>query len=304
MHDKGVKKSARGGNSIRYSTGENVFNVINILLLFAISLCMLYPMMHVIFSSLSRGALLMKHKGLLWKPEGFSLAAYKAVFRTPIIPLGYRNTLFVVIVGTALNIVMTSLGAFFVSRRDQTVSKYVMVFFLFTMFFSGGMIPAYLNVKSLGLYNSLWALVLPGLISTYNLIILRTAFQAIPESLEESAKLDGANHFQILTRIYLPLAGTVLAVLVLYYGVAHWNSWFSAMLYIQDRKLYPLQLIMREVLISNDVSQMYGAAVDVDMIAPTVQFAVIVSTTLPILFIYPFLQKYFVKGVLIGSVKE
>ena len=292
------------GNAIRHTTGENVFNAFNICLLFLVTLCMLYPMLHVIFSSLSNGALLMKHKGLLWRPQGFSLAAYRAVAKSPMIPIGYRNTLFVVTIGTALNILMTALGAFFVSRKDQTAAKYVMLFFLFTMFFSGGMIPAYLNVNSLGLYDSLWALILPGLVSTYNLIILRTAFQAIPESLEESAKLDGANHFQILTRIYLPLSTTVIAVLVLYYGVGHWNAWFDAMLYIRNRNYYPLQLIMREVLISNDVSQMYNAGVDVDMVAPTVQYAVIVATTLPILCIYPFLQKYFVKGVMIGSVKE
>lgn len=290
-------------NVIRHSRGENVFNVFNVVLLFAVVVCMLYPMLHVVFSSFSNGSLLMRHKGLMWRPQGFSLAAYKAVARTPMIPIGYRNTLFVVIVGTFFNIIMTSLGAFFVSRKDQTAAKYVMLFFLFTMFFSGGMIPAYLNINELGLYDSLWALILPGLISTYNLIIMRTAFQAIPESLEESAKLDGANHVQILTRIYMPLSSTVIAVLVLYYGVGHWNAWFDAMLYIRDRNLYPLQLIMREVLISNDVSQMYNAGVDVDMVAPTVQYAVIVVTTVPILFIYPFLQKYFVKGVLIGSVK-
>jgi putative aldouronate transport system permease protein len=294
----------RNDNAIRHTKGEDAFNAFNVCLLLLVTLCMLYPMLHVIFSSLSNGALLMKHKGLLWRPQGFSLAAYRAVARSPMIPLGYRNTVFVVVAGTALNILMTALGAFFVSRKDQTAAKYVMLFFLFTMFFSGGMIPAYLNVNSLGLYDSLWALILPGLVSTYNLIILRTAFQAIPESLEESAKLDGANHFQILTRIYLPLSTTVIAVLVLYYGVGHWNAWFDAMLYIRDRNLYPLQLIMREVLISNDVSQMYNAGVDVDMVAPTVQYAVIVATTLPILCIYPFLQKYFVKGVLIGSVKE
>lgn len=294
----------KNDNAIRRSTGEQVFNVFNLTLLLAISLVMVYPMLHVILASFSKGSLLMKHTGLMWRPQGFSLAAYKAVASSPIIPLGYRNTIFVVVVGTTLNVIMTALGAFFVSRKDQTASKYVMLFFLFTMFFSGGMIPAYLNVNQLGLYDSLWALILPGLVSTYNLIIMRTAFQGIPESLEESAKLDGANHFQILTKIYLPLSTTVIAVLVLYYGVGHWNAWFGAMLYIRTRTLYPLQLIMREVLISNDVSQMYNAGVDVDMVAPTVQYAVIVVTTVPILCIYPFLQKYFVKGVLIGSVKE
>ena len=284
--------------------GEKVFNVFNITLMTLIGLCMVYPIIHVICASFSNGTLLMSYTGILLWPQGFSLKAYEAVSRSAMIPIGYRNTLFVVVVGTSLNIILTAFGAFFVSRKEQTLAKPVMLFFLFTMFFSGGMIPSFLNIQDLGLYDSIWSLILPSAISTYNLIILRTAFYSIPESLEESAKLDGAGHASILFNVYLPLSKTVIAVLVLYYGVAHWNSWFNAMLYIQKRDLYPLQLVMREVLITNDVSEMYNAGVDVEQIAETIKYAVIVIVTLPILCIYPFLQKYFVKGVLIGSVKE
>ena len=166
------------------------------------------------------------------------------------------------------------------------------------------MIPGYLNVRSLGLFDSIWALIFPVALNTFNMIILKTNFMSIPASLEESAKLDGAGHGTILFKIFVPLSKATLAVLVLYYGVAHWNSWFNAMMYIQNRELYPLQLILREILIVNDTSNMTaGNAVDVEQVSDTITYAVVIVTTLPILAIYPFLQKYFVKGVMVGAVK-
>lgn len=290
-------------NKIKRTPGEIVFDIINITIMLLISFVMLYPMLHVLFASFSDSAELMIHTGLLLKPAGFSLEAYNYVLNYDAIPKGYSVTLFVVIVGTALNIILTAFAAFFISRTDQFLAKYVSMMIIFTMFFGGGMIPEYLNVKQLGLYDSIWALIIPVALSAFNIVILRTSFQALPASLEESAKLDGAGPFTLLFRIFIPLSKAVLAVLVLYYGVAHWNSWFSAMLYIQDRRLYPLQLILREILISNDTSSMLSTSGDVTMIAEAIKYALIVVTTLPILCLYPFLQKYFTKGVLIGAVK-
>lgn len=285
--------------------GEKVFSVINGIFLVFISLLCLYPVLYVVFVSFSSPALYMGHSGLLFKPLGFSLASYKAVLKNPNIWSGYKNTLWIVLVGVVMNIFMTVLGAYFLSRKDVLFGRAVTLFILFTMYFSGGMIPRYLLMQGMNLVNTRWALVLPGLISTYNMIIMRTAFAGVPDSLEESAKLDGANHFTILFRIMIPLTMPTIAVLVLYYGVSHWNSWFDAMLFIRKRDLYPLQLILREILVMNDTASMtHGDTMaDAEMISQTVQYAVIVVATVPILLLYPFLQRYFVKGVMVGAVK-
>ncbi|MDR1060959.1 MAG: carbohydrate ABC transporter permease [Clostridiales bacterium] len=290
-------------NRIKNSVGQSAFDAANACLMFVFMLATLYPMLYVIFASLSNSSELMAHTGVLLRPAGFSLAAYQNVSRNKMIPSGFRNSIFIVVVGTALNLALTTVGAYFLSRRDQALVKPVTLFILFTMFFSGGMIPNYLNIDSLGLADSLWAVIFPGAINTFYLIIMRTSFMGIPSSLEESAKLDGANHFVILARIFLPLSKAVLAVMVLYYGVDHWNAWFNAMLYIRNRDLYPLQLTLREILISNDMTQMVNMAADAERISETIKHAVIVVVTLPILCLYPFLQKYFVKGVMIGAIK-
>lgn len=295
-----MKKAKYG---IKDSATWRVFNVCNISFMVFLALITAYPVWHVLMASLSVSGKLMAHSGVLLIPEGFSAAAYTYVANNPMIPIGYRNTLIVVVFGTALNIFMTICSAYFLSRSNQAITKYVTMFIMFTMFFSGGMIPGFLNVRDLGLYNSLWALMLPGAVSTFNTLILRTAFLSLPDSLEESAMLDGANDFTILIRICVPLSTAVLAVLVLYYGVGHWNAWFSAMLYLQDRKLHPLQLVLRQILIQNDVTEMIQQSTDQDQIAETIKYAVIVVATAPILCLYPFLQKYFVRGVLVGAVK-
>jgi len=291
------------GNKIRISTPEKVFNFFNVVFMFGFMILMLYPMFYVMVASFSSASRLMAHTGLLFHPLNFSTAAYRNVLTNSMIPSGYRNTLFIVTVGTLINVTLTSFGAYYLSRKGQTATKIVSLYILFTMFFSGGMIPIYLNVDSLGLTNKLWAVIIPTAINTFYLFIMRTAFAGVPESMEESAKLDGANHFTILMRIYMPLSKAVLAVMVLYYGVDHWNSWFNAMLYLRNRSLYPLQLILREILIANDTQFLVNLAVDAEMIAETIKYAVIVVVTIPILAIYPFLQKYFVKGVMIGAIK-
>jgi putative aldouronate transport system permease protein len=290
-------------HKIRISGLQRVFDAFNVIFMLSFMILMFYPMLYVIFASFSNSSMFMAHMGFLFKPAGFSLAAYANVMRNQMIPSGYFNTLFIVIVGTAINITMTSFGAYYLSRKNQTSNRAVSLFILFTMFFSGGMIPVYLNIDSLGLTDKIWAVIIPNAINTFYLFIMRTAFAGIPDSLEESAKLDGASQITILFRIYIPLSKAVLAVMILYYGVDHWNSWFNAMLYFRNRSLYPLQLILREILIANDITQMVNVSVDTEQIAETIKYAVIVVATLPILCIYPFLQKYFVKGVMIGAVK-
>ncbi|WP_195574446.1 carbohydrate ABC transporter permease [Paenibacillus sp. 1001270B_150601_E10] len=273
-----------------------------------IMLCIvtLYPFYYVLVASLSDPSWIVQQRGLIWYPEGINIEAYIRVLDNPMILQGYLNTLFVVTVGTLINVFMTALGAYGLSRQNVMWKNPIMFFIVFTMFFSGGLIPNYLLVAELGMLDSLWALIIPGAISAFNLIIMRTAFHGVPISLEESAKLDGANDFTVLFRIIIPLSLPVIAVMILFYGVGHWNSWFSALIYLRDRELYPLQLVLREILITNSTdSMMTGTnAADTMPIGETIKYATIIVATVPILVLYPFLQKYFVKGVMIGAIKE
>ena len=291
--------------SIKKSLGEKIFDALNALILVLLSLVCLYPMWHVIMASFSDGRMLMAHSGVLLKPLGFSTAAFEMVLKNSTIIKGYGITIFVVLFGLAVNLFLSSLAAYVMSRKRLRISNIVTKIAVFTMFFSGGMVPLYLTVKNLGLLNNLLALILPQAIVTYNVIILRTGFAAVPDSLEESARIDGANDFTILFNIIVPLAKATVAVIALYYGVSHWNSWFNAMLYIQDRELYPLQLILREILIQNKADDMASGmgAQDKAFVAENIKYATIVVATLPILCVYPFIQKYFVKGAMIGAVK-
>lgn len=292
-------------NKIKVSASSRIFDVFNVLLMIAVVICTFYPMIHIVMASFSDGNLLLEHRGILFKPLDFTLGGYKMVFKDPMILRGYANTIFVVVAGTFISVLLTATGAYFLSRKNVMLQMPVMLYVMFTMFFSGGMIPFYFTVKDLGLYNSIWALILPTAINTFNLIIMRTGFSAIPDSLEESAKLDGAGHLTILFKIVIPLAMPTIAVIILYYAVSYWNSWFNAMMFIQDRVKYPLQLVLRGVLMSNDTSAMTGGvnAVDKESVGESVKYGVIVVATIPILVVYPFLQKYFVKGVMIGAVK-
>ncbi|WP_339223797.1 carbohydrate ABC transporter permease [Paenibacillus sp. FSL W7-1332] len=292
----------RAGNR---SVGEKLFDVLNYVLLTVITLCTLYPLIYVLFASLSDPTRYMQHSGILWKPLDTTFNAYRLVFDNPMIIQGYVNTFLIVSGGLVLNITLTAFGAYALSRKGLRYRKQLMLFIVFTMFFSGGLIPLYFTVKGLELTNTLWSLIIPQAISAFNLIIMRTAFEAVPDSLEESAKIDGANEFVILFRIMMPLCMPVIAVMLLYYGVSHWNSWFQAMIYLQDRSLYPLQLVLRELLLLNDASSMASGASggEVAVIGETLKHATIIVATVPILLVYPFLQKYFVKGALIGAIK-
>lgn len=287
---------------VKISTGEKVFRVFNYIILTIIALVCLYPMWYVAMASISESSQLMSHTGVLLKPLGFSVNAYAKVFANPMILKGYGNTLFVLIVGVLMDLVMTSLGAYFLSRKNVMFKKAIMMLIMFTMFFGGGMIPFYLTLKDMHLLNTRWGLIIPFLISTYNMIILRTSFESIPVSLTEAAQIDGAGHMTVLFQIILPLSKAILAVMVLYYGVGIWNAWFWASTILRNRELYPLQVILREILISNDLQAMGGG--DAEAIAMNIKYATIMVATVPILFVYPFLQKYFASGVMVGAVKE
>lgn len=291
---------------IKRSKGEKTFQVFNYMCLSLIIVICFYPVWYVAMASFSNSNLLTQHSGLLFKPAGFSVDAYKKVFQNPMISKGYMNTLFILLFGVIFDLIMTSLGAYFLSRKRVMFKKPIMLFIVFTMFFSGGMIPFYINLRELHLTNTLWGLIVPFMINTSNLIILRTAFESIPESLIEAAQIDGAGHLRILSTIVVPLSKAMLAVMVLYYGVSIWNSWFWASAILRNREMYPLQIILREILLSNDTSSMTAgtSAMDTEAIGMTIKYATIMVATIPILCIYPFLQKYFTKGTMVGAVKE
>lgn len=286
--------------------GDYVFYGITGTIMILLALITLYPFLYVLFASLSDPKAFMLNKGILLYPLDFSLESYKAVFHNPNIYSGYANTLFIVIVGTAINVFFTSIGAFFLSRKGPMWKKPIMIMIVITMFIDGGLVPNYLLIQQLHLYNTLWALIIPGAINTFNLIIMRTAFQGIPAGLEESMRIDGANNWTILTKLIIPLSRSTMMVLALFYAVSHWNSWFNANLYISDKAKYPLQLILRDIIINSQLEEMtMGAAMgDSYAMSFTIKYATIMAATIPILVVYPFVQKYFVKGVMIGSLKE
>ena len=290
----------------RKTLGGTIFDIMNVVLMILLILITFYPIYYVAICSISDAGSVMSAKGNLWLPTGINFDAYKAVMSNPNIFTGYRTTLIVVIAGTLLSVFMTSIGAFLITRKQFAVKKAVSYMMIITMFFGGGMIPTYIMVyKWLHLGDTLWALILPGAINTYNLLIMKANFEAIPDSLEEAAKIDGANDIVVLFRIIMPLSMPIIAVMILFYGVSYWNSWFQAMMYIRDRKLYPLQLILREILIMNNTGNMSAGSSMSDqyMIGETIKYSTIMVATLPILFVYPFVQKYFVKGIMIGAVK-
>jgi putative aldouronate transport system permease protein len=291
---------------VRRSAGERVFQAFDVVAMVLLMVTCVYPFLYVAFASVSLPERIVVHRGILFGPLGFSLSSYKAVFDNPNILTGYQNTLIVLVAGTTLNVLLTALGAYGLSRRQFVLRNVVMFAIVFTMMFNGGLIPLYLQVNSLKLVDTRWALILPSAISAWNLVIMRTYFLGLPDSLEESARIDGASDWRILFQVILPLAMPVVAVMVLFYGVHHWNSWFHAMIFLRDRGLYPLQIILREILIANDTQQMTqnaAASIDMEQIGETIKYATIIVATLPILLIYPALQKYFMKGVLIGAIK-
>jgi putative aldouronate transport system permease protein len=290
---------------VRDTRDEFVFNCINVPFMILVMLIMLYPLIHMVFASISDPAELIRHRGLLLKPYGFHISAYKAVFQNRLLGSGYTNTLLNVSCAIAVNISLTTLGAFALSRRELMFRRPLMLLITFTMVFSGGLIPLYLLVRSIGLINTRWALIFPTAISAYNLIIMRTYFEGIPESIFESARIDGADEFVVLFRIGIPMAMPVIAVMLLFYGVDQWNAWFPAYIYLRTRVLWPLQMVLREIVLENTMSDMLTGVElnDKASLGESIKYATVVVATVPILFVYPFLQKYFVKGVMIGAIK-
>jgi len=304
-----VKKSKIG----RYKPSNIAFELFNYTFLTLLTLLCFYPILHVIFASVSSPTELISHKGIMLWPVGeASLSGYKLVFQDASILIGFKNTLVYVILGTAVNMLFTICGAYALSRRDLLFKGPIMVLITITMFFGGGLIPWFLVMKNIGLYNNLAAMILPTALNTWNMIILRTGFQAFPYELEEAARIDGAGQAKTLLQVILPLTKPVLAVIFLYYLVGNWNSWFNAMVLLKDRELYPLQLLLKEILVMNDTTMSsVGSAGGVSINSvqgatayrELVKYCVTVIATLPILCVYPFLQKYFVKGVYVGSIK-
>ncbi len=290
---------------IRRSTGSKVFDVCNAIFMLLFLLATLYPFWYVVIVSLSDGKAVLSGRVGLW-PVNITLDTYKVVLRDSSITTGFKNTVFYTVLGTLINLVCTSMCAYPLSRPDLRGKKQVMGFIVFTMFFSGGMIPGYLVMNQMGLIDTIWAMVLPGAISTYNMIVMRTFFMGIPESLHESACLDGANDWQVLVRIVLPLSKPIMATMLLFYAVGHWNSYMNALLYLNSKPLFPLQSILRNMVVEGQLSEaqtQVGGGSSFTVIETTMKYATIVVSTLPILMIYPFVQKYFVKGVMIGSLK-
>lgn len=290
---------------IKRSLGEKAFGVFNTILLAGFSLLALYPMLYVLFASFSNPGQFAKHYGLLAYPTGFSTLAYEKVFQKPEIFIGYGNTLIYVVAGTLISLFITMTFAYVLSRKNLYWGRALSIVALITMYFSGGLIPTYLVVKNLGLIDTRWAILLPGAMGTYNMIIMRSGFASVPISLEESARIDGATPIKILFRIIIPLSMPTVAVIALYYAVAQWNSWFQAAIYLRSLELYPLQLFLRDILINNTQDDMLIETNTADMLAlsETIKYATIIVSVVPILCLYPFLQKYFTKGVMVGAVK-
>ena len=287
------------------TTSEYIGEAINLIILTFLALIMLYPMVYELFVSLSEPALLTKHRGLLWRPLGFSTNAYTLVFKQRLIGSGFKNTLIILFGGLVFNITLTSLAAYFLTRKTAMLHKPVMIMILITYYFSGGLVPTWLNVNNLGLYDTLWALILPGAISTYNVILLRSYFSSIPESLMESVFIDGGGHFTTLFKIVIPLSLPAMMVMLLYYGVGHWNSWFGAMIYLRTNTKWPLQMVLRQFLVQGTQLDLVGEEkIAQEQLIEAIKAAMVIVTTVPILCVYPFLQKYFVSGLMIGSLKE
>lgn len=302
MVEKRKHNSAGEGKITPY----RIFSIFNTIIMLFIILITAYPVYYIVVASFSDAGALSRHVGMLWLPlKPYTLSAYETVFKNPLIASGFLNTLFVLAAGLVVNLTLTSLGAFFLTIKGPMLKNAITFMIIFTMYFSGGMIPSYLNVKSLGLMDSLWALILPGAISTTNLVIMKSSFSSIPDSLIESARLDGASYGQILMRVIVPLSKATIAVMVLYYGVSHWNSWFNASIYLRNSDKFPLQLVVRNILslASNSAMTAGGGADEIAQLADLIKYALIVVTATPILVLYPFLQKYFVKGVMVGAIK-
>ena len=284
------------------SPAEKAFQILNTLLMVLVCIVMLYPLWYVVVSSLSTLQHVQNSTFILW-PDGLHFDAYKQVFRDDLIPRAYLNTIIVTGCGTVLSMALTILGAYCLSRRNLPGRTVMTMLVVFTMLFNGGLIPTYLLVRNMGMINHLTSLIIPTAISTYNLIILRNFFSSVPAALEEAATIDGASQRTYLIRILLPLSGAAIATITLFYAVDYWNSYFNSLIYINKREMLPMQAILRQALMTNEFeSMMYDDGI-MSIPSEMLKDAMIVVTALPIICVYPFIQRYFVKGVMVGSLK-
>jgi len=288
--------------------GEKVFSFVNYILLFIICVITLYPLWHVAIASISDPILVYAKRGFyLWPLGNPTLKGYSLVFDNPNIVSGYLNTLFYVVVGTLLSMFVTILGAYVLSRKGLYWNKVVMALIIFYMYFQGGLIPFFLMVKNMGLMDSRWAVILPTVVNTWNLIVMRTSFTTVPDSLIESAKLDGASDWRIVWVIAVPVLQATVAVIALFYAVGRWNEWFNPSLFLTSKNKFPLQVILREILLENSTQSMTQLGVvgqsEQQSYRLLVKYCTIMVATVPILLVYPFLQRYFIHGVMIGSIK-
>lgn len=289
------------------SMGDKWFEAVIYTLLAVVAILVLYPLVFVLSASISNPATVLNGEMWLW-PKEISLVGYQKVLENKDLLNSYMNTIIYTVVGTAINLVMTVMAAYPLSQKSFYGRNVITAIMVFTMFFSGGLVPAYMLVKQLGMLNSMWALVIPSAVSVWNIVIMRTFFQtSIPGEIQEAASIDGCSDWKTLWRIVLPLSMPILAVMVLFYAVGHWNAYFNALIYLTDRGQYPLQLILREILVQGEMEHMVNVGdsshAKTIMDQEAVKYAVVVVANLPILLLYPFLQKYFVKGIMIGALK-
>lgn len=286
---------------------DKIFYVVIFTVLTIFFLMVLYPCIYVISASFSSGTAVQAGKVILW-PVDVSIEGYRTVFNTTTVWTGFRNSLFYTIVGTFINVVVTMIAAYSLARPDVPGRNGFMLLFTFTMFFNGGMIPMYMLIQNLHMLDTIWCMIIPGAVSAYNLIVARTFIQnSIPGELLEAAKMDGCSDVKYFVSIVVPLSKAVIAVLVLFYGVGHWNQYFNAMLYLHTKELYPLTLFLKDILMADQIDPSTVADPELQaqlaQAAGVIKYALIVVTMVPIMLIYPFIQKYFVKGVMIGSIK-
>ncbi|PLT44455.1 carbohydrate ABC transporter permease [Paenibacillus sp. FSL W8-1187] len=286
---------------------DRAFGIVVYAVLGIVSLIVLYPLYYVLIASFSEPLKIMNGEIWLW-PKGFTIDSYAKILDNDAILRGFLNTVLYTVAGTALNLTMTVLAAYPLSRSDFVGRSLFMGLMVFTMFFGGGLIPSYLLIKNLGLLDTFWVMILPGAVSIWNIIIMRTYFQqSIPPEIQEAAVIDGCSSFGTLLRVVLPLSMPILAVTVLFYAVGHWNAFFNALLYLSDRPKFPLQLILREILIQGQTDDMVRAstesAIKARQAVEGIKYAVLIVANIPMLLLYPFLQRYFVKGILVGAIK-
>ncbi|MBQ8087991.1 MAG: carbohydrate ABC transporter permease [Clostridia bacterium] len=290
------------------SRGEKILRAINYTVLVLVAAVCLIPVWHVFCASISDPQMLNANQKIVFWPLGeWTIGGYQQVLKTKYILHAYLNTIFYVAFSTFIGMALTIFGAYGLSRKHLALRKPLNFFLTFTMLFSGGLIPTYIVVRNLGMLDTIWAIIIPGCVSVYNMMIMRTSFASVPEALEEAAEIDGAGHFTILFGIILPVSKAVLAVITLFYVVQNWNSWFHTAIYVRKREMYPLQLWLRDIVISESTASLELDSGDVNAFNQTrmlVKYCVIVISIIPMMIVYPFVQRYFVKGVMIGSIKE